>query len=149
LLTLVHGWPEDVKRWLRSIEAHAPRRDWEVLLVDNSGDPDVRAHLENLTRSERVRLEVVEPATGWSEAANLGLEAAAGQVVVLFDPGTELEGDLEPLLAALDDDLVAVAGPFGVRSDGGSLHDFSEARGAAAHAIEGYCMAVRRAEALA
>src|SRR5439155_17549713 len=75
LLTLVHGWPGDVGRWLDSVRAHAPRRDWEALLVDNSGDPDTRAHLQALA-GDRVRLEVVEPAQGWADAANRGLEAA-------------------------------------------------------------------------
>ena len=148
ILTLVHGWPDDVRRWLASVQQHAPARDWEVLLVDNSGDPDTGAQLAALA-GDRVRLEVVEPAQGWADAANRGLEAAAGDVVVLFDPGTEVKGDLEPLFEALADDRVAVAGPFGVRSAGGELHDFAEATGGAAHAIEGYCLAMRRAEALA
>jgi GT2 family glycosyltransferase len=148
LLTLVHGWPEDVARWLASVERHPPRAEWEVLLVDNSGDPDVRAHLLNLAAGERTRLVVQEPATGWAEAANRGLESAAGRLIVLFDPGTELEGPIDELLDALDDERTAVAGPFGVRADH-SLHHFHEAESGVAHAIEGYCLAVRREEVLA
>ena len=148
LLTLVHGWPEDAERWERSIALHPPAADWEVLLVDNSGDPEVRARLQGL-KGERVRLLVIEPAAGWAEAANLGLEAATGSLVVLFDPGVELEGPIDPALAALADPAVAVAGPFGVRADH-SLHHFHDSDpGGAVHAIEGYCLAFRRADALA
>jgi GT2 family glycosyltransferase len=147
LLTLVHGWPDDVRRWLESIRRHPPARDWEALLVENSGDPDVRAHVSGLA-GERVRVAVLDPALGWADAANQGLEGAAGELVVLFDPGTEVEGALDPLLAALDDPAVAVAGPFGVRADH-SLHHFHESEGSRAHAIEGYCLALRRSEALA
>ena len=148
LLALVHGWPEDVGRWLASVQANPPSRDWEVLLVDNSGDADVRARLEELAQHDRVRVHVIEPAVGWADAANQGLEAAAGDLVVLFDPGTELEGSIDPLLEALQDPQVAVAGPFGVRADE-HMHSFQEAEaGEAVHAIEGYCLAMRRADAL-
>lgn len=145
----MHGWPEDAARWLRSVQANPPSGDWEVLLVDNSGDPDVRAHLGVLAQADRVRLLVIEPATGWAEAADQGLEAAAGDLVVLFDPGTEVEGSIDPLSEAMRDPQVAVAGPFGVRADQ-HLRAFEESRpGEPVHAIEGYCLAMRRADALA
>ena len=148
LLTIVHGWPADVARWLASIERHPPGRDWEVLLVDNSGDADLHVRLGQLAAGDRVRLEVVDPAVGWADAANQGLLAAAGDLVVLFDPGVELEGVIDALADALDDPQVAVAGPFGVRADH-SLHHFHDAEaGGAVHAIEGYCLALRRQEAL-
>lgn len=145
LLTLVHGWPEDVRRWLRSVLAHPPSSDWEVLIVDNSGDADMGAQLQALAGRE-VRVHTIHPAVGWAEAANEGLERAAGAAIVLFDPGTEVRGDLQPLLAALNDDGVAVAGPFAVTVSH-SLHHIEEAGQGPAHAIEGYCMAFRRADA--
>lgn len=148
LLTLVHGWPEDVARWAASVERHQPASNWEALVVDNSGDPDVRANLRDLAARDRFRLLVLEPAAGWADAANRGLESAAGGVVVLFDPGTELEGPIDALFATLDDDRVAVAGPFGVRAEH-SLHHFHDAAAQPVHAIEGYCLALRRDEALA
>jgi hypothetical protein len=91
----------------------------------------------------------VAPDWGWAEAANHGLQAAAGEVVILFDSGTELTGDVAgPLLAALQDPEVAVAGAFGVRGRG-TLKEFESHPGPEVDAIEGYCMAFRRAEALA
>lgn len=147
LVTLVHGWPEDVNRWAASVQAHPPEADWEILLVDNSGDPDVGAQVQALA-GERVRVHTIQPAVGWSEAANEAIEQAAGKLVVLFDPGTEVEGDLEPLLRTLDDPAVAVAGPFAVTATH-SLHHIEESSGPGAHAIEGYCMAFRKSDAQA
>ena len=144
LLTLVHGWPEDVRRWLGSIQAHPPAADWEVVIVDNSGDPDVGAHIDGLA-GERVRTVALEPAAGWADAANRGVDEAAGQVVVLFDPGTEVEGDLQPLLDVLADGDVAVAGPYAVAASH-SLHHIESSTGPTVHAIEGYCMAFRKAD---
>lgn len=124
LLTLAHGWPEDVARWRQSVESHTAG-DFEVLVVE------------------------VAPGWGWAEAANHGIQSAAGEVVILFDPGTELTGDVAgPLLAALADPGVAVAGAFGVRGRG-TLKEFAEHPGPEVDAIEGYCMAFRRADALA
>jgi cysteinyl-tRNA synthetase len=80
---------------------------------------------------------------------NSGIEAAAGDVIVLFDPGVELTGDaISPLLDALSDPAVVVAGPFGLRGKG-TLKEFEESAGPEVDAIEGYCMAFRRADALA
>jgi GT2 family glycosyltransferase len=124
MLTLAHGWPEDVSRWRRSVETHT-QGDFEVLVVEAAPD------------------------WGWAETANHGIQAAAGEVVILFDSGVELTGDLAgPLLAALRDPQVAVAGAFGVRGKG-TLKEFESHPGPEVDAIEGYCMAFRRADALA
>ncbi len=146
LITLVHGWPEDAERWVRSVLAHTAGGDFEVLLLDNSGDPAVEARLDAL-RSERVRVRRLQP-TGWAEAANAALEAAAGEVAVLCDPAVELTGDvLEPLRQALSDPTVAIAGAFGVRGKG-TLKEFEASAGPEVDAVEGYCMAFRKKDAL-
>lgn len=80
---------------------------------------------------------------------NAGIEAAAGETIVLLDPGVEMTGDsVSPLLTALQDPTVAVAGPFGLRGQG-TMKEFAESAGPEVDAIEGYCMAFRRADALA
>ena len=124
LLTLAQGWPEDVSRWRQSAEAHT-LGDFEVLVIEAETD------------------------WGWAETANAGIQAAAGEVVILFDPGTELTGDVAgPLLKALENPEVAVAGAFGLRGKG-TLKEFESHPGPEVDAIEGYCMAFRRADALA
>lgn len=147
LLTVLHGWRGDAERWLLSVFTHT-RADFEALVVDNSGDPHVSGWLATRA-AERLRVITLDPPLGFGAAANSGIEAAASEVIVLFDPGVELKGDaISPLVAALSDPAVVVAGPFGLRGKG-TLKEFEESAGPEVDAIEGYCMAFRRADALA
>ena len=147
LLTVVHGWKPDAERWLLSVFTNC-KADFEALIVDNSGDERIAAWLHNRA-AERLRSIRLDPPLGFAGAVNAGIEAAAGDVVILFDPGVELTGDaISPLLEALTDPSVAVAGPFGLRGSG-TLKEFAESPGPEVDAIEGYCMAFRRADAQA
>jgi GT2 family glycosyltransferase len=147
MLTILHGWPDDADRWLASVLRHNATHDLEVLLVDNSGDPELAAWAEG-ARSEIVRVLTLAP-QGFGVAVNAGLEAAAGEVIVLFDPGTEATGDLaSPLLEMLTRPGVGIAAAYGVRGVGTVKH-FHDHPGPEVDAVEGYCMAFRRADALA
>jgi cysteinyl-tRNA synthetase len=117
-------------------------------VVDNSDDPRIAGWLQSRV-AERLRVITLSPSLGFAAAVNAGIEASVGEVCVLFDPGVELKGDaISPLLEALSDPTVVVAGPFGLRARG-TLKEFDESPGPAVDAIEGYCMAFRRADALA
>jgi len=97
--------------------------------------------------AERLRVVTLDPPLGFATAVNAGIEAAAGEVVVLFDPGVELTGDaVSPLLEALNDPTVVIAGPFGLRAKN-TLKEFEEDAGPDVDAIEGYCLAFRRSDA--
>lgn len=89
---------------------------------------------------------------GWPGAAaavNAGLRRARGAVVVLADPGLDLTIEqLTRLAGALDDERVAVAGPWGLDSDDLRHWDPSGPGAASATAIEGRLMAFRRADAV-
>jgi GT2 family glycosyltransferase len=147
LLTVVHGWLPDAERWLLSVFTHT-KADFEALVVDNSGDPRIAGSLGKRA-AERLRIITLDPPLGFAAAANAGIEAAAGDVVVLFDPGVELKGDaVNALVAALADHAVVVAGPYGLRARG-TMKEFEESAGPEVDAIEGYCMAFRRSDALA
>ena len=147
LLTVAHGWLPDMERWLLSVFTHC-RADFEALVVDNSGDLRIAGWLKTRA-AERFRSVWIDPPLGFATAVNAGIEAATGDIVVLFDPGVELTGDaITPLVAALGDPTVAVAGPFGLRGKD-TLKEFAESIGPDVDAIEGYCMAFRRADALA
>jgi GT2 family glycosyltransferase len=147
MLTVLHGWPDDARRWLESVLRHHATLDLEVLLVDNSGLPDLAAWTAGV-RSDRVRVLELEP-RGFGAAVNAGLQAAAGEVIVVFDPGTEATGDLAtPLLEMLERPGVGIAAAYGVRGVGTVKH-FHDHPGPEVDAVEGYCMAFRRADALA
>ena len=142
----MHGWKPDAERWLLSVFTHC-KVDFEAIIVDNSGDERIAAWLQSRA-AERFRSIRLEPPLGFASAVNAGIEAAAGEVVILFDPGVELTGDaVSPLIEALADPSVVVAGPYGLRGDG-TLKEFAESQGPEVDAIEGYCMAFRRADAL-
>ena len=147
LLTVVHGWKPDAERWLLSVFTHC-KADFEALIVDNSGDTRIGAWLESRA-AERFRSIRLEPPLGFAAAVNAGIEAAAGEVVILFDSGVDLTGDaVSPLVEALVDPSVVVAGPYGLRGQG-TPKEFAASRGPEVDAIEGYCMAFRRADAQA
>jgi cysteinyl-tRNA synthetase len=147
LLTVVHGWQADAERWLLSVFTHC-KADFEALIVDNSDDARIANWLER-GAAERLRFIPLFPTLGFAAAVNAGIEAAAGEVVVLFDPGVKLIGDaVTPLIEALADPSVVVAGPFGVRG-AGTIKEFEPSLGPEVDAIEGYCMAFRRSDALA
>ena len=147
VLTVAHGWIPDVERWLLSVFTHC-KADFEAIVVDNSGDTRMAGWLQ--TRSaERFRSLRLDPPLGYATAVNAGIEAAAGEVCVLFDQGVELTGDaISPLLETLGDPTVVVAGPFGIRGKG-TLKEFEEDPGPDVDAIEAYCMAFRRTDAQA
>jgi len=147
LITVVHGWLPDVERWLLSVFTHT-KADFEAVVVDNSGDARIAGALERRA-AERLRVLTLDPPLGWAAAANAGVQAAGGDVIVLLDPGVELTGDAaSALVEALADPTVVVAGPFGLRGKG-TMKEFEESAGPNVDAVEGYCMAFRRADALA
>ena len=147
LLTIVHGWRADAERWLLSAFTHT-KADFEAVVVDNSGDPRIAGWLA-ARAAERLRVITLDTPLGFGAAVNAGIEAATGKVVVLFDPGVELTGDaITPLVEALADPAVVAAGPFGLRALG-TMKEFRESDGPEVDAIEGYCMAFRREDAVA
>ena len=147
LLTVVHGWKPDAERWLLSVFTHC-KADFEALIVDNSGDAHIAAWLQSRA-AERFRSIGLEPPLGFAAAVNAGIDGAAGEVVILFDPGVELTGDaVSPLIEALAEPSVVVSGPYGLRGQA-TLKEFAQSPGPLVDAIEGYCMAFRRADAQA
>jgi GT2 family glycosyltransferase len=147
LLTVVHGWKPDAERWLLSVFTHC-KADFEALIVDNSGDERIAAWLQSRA-AERLRSIRLDPPLGFAAAVNAGIDAAAGEVVILFDSGVDLTGDaVSPLVATLEDPSVVVAGPYGLRGQG-TPKEFEASPGPEVDAIEGYCMAFRRADAQA
>ncbi len=147
LLTVVHGWKPDAERWLLSMFTHC-KADFEAIVIDNSGDEGIASWLDSRA-AERLRVIQLDPPLGFGAAVNAGIDEAAGEVCVLIDQSVELKGDaITRLLTTLDDPSVIVAGPFGVRAKE-TLKEFEESAGPDVDAIEGYCMAFRRADALA
>ncbi len=143
-------------RSLDAICASAPDGIEVVVVAD--GLPD-RA-LEGLRGADLATragptVELVRTSTvlGQGAALNAGVRRSRGAVIIAMDPCIVPTGDfLTPLVDALRDPSVAIAGPFGLISD--DLRRFDE-RGAApggvpadVAAIQGYLMAFRRSDAV-
>jgi GT2 family glycosyltransferase len=147
LLAVISGWKPDAERWLLSVFKHTTA-DFEVLMLDDSGDAAIAAWLDSRA-AERLRVLRFDPPVGFAAAVNAGIEAATGEACVLFDTSVELTGDaVSPLVEELKDFKVGVAGAFGLRGRNG-IKEFEESAGPQVDAIEGYCLAFRRAHALA
>jgi len=136
-------WPEDLSRALDGLRAHAPAGTSVVVVADGPTDEHAGA-----LPGDGDDLEVVRTSArlGTGAAWNIGLRRATGGVVILLDTSVEPTGDIvSPLVVALDDPSVAVAGGFGLVSS--DLRRFDETGPGEATAIEGYAMAFRRPDA--
>jgi hypothetical protein len=122
---------DDVARAIPSIVEHAPDGT-QLVVVANAPDEAQAASLADLDAVDPgapgVMTEVLWTSVrvGVAAAWNAGIRRAIAPVVVLVGPGTELRQDVVgPIVAALDDETVAVAGPVGLLTE--DLRRFDEA----------------------
>jgi Glycosyl transferase family 2 len=135
--------PDDVTRLVRGL-APSIAAGLQVVVVADGPQADDDELLGTL---ETYGIETVRTSArlGQAAAINAGARRAMGAVIVLLDPSVEPAGDLiGPLVSALGDATVAVAGPWGLRS--ADLRHFEDAAGPDADAIAGSCLAFRRAD---
>lgn len=138
---VVDDHPADLDRFLRGLAAHPPAGSWELVIVANGVDPATigvpALAVEPIVLASDGRL-------GWADARTLGMRNSGGEVTVIVDSSLEPAGDAwTPLLAAFEHPRVGIAGGWGVTS--GDARQFVDAPPGEVDAIEGYCLAVRRA----
>jgi hypothetical protein len=144
VLVDLEGWPEETARLLASLALHRRGLSVEVVVVDRRPQPGRSAPAWDGPATYLV----APPGTGVGAAQNLALASATGTVVVLVDTSLELTGDLlGELMKVLDDPTVAVAGPYGLVTD--DLCDYEERTVGDVAAVQGYCLAARRADLVA
>ena len=164
VVILASEFPDDIARAVRALGEHAPDGT-QVVIVANLPSEGQAAALDALDRTDPgapgVVVDVVWTSARLGEAAalNAGIRRASAPVVVLMDASVEPQNDVvTPLVRALDDPHVAVAGPFGLVS--ADMRRFEPPEAAASpgragtpegepmdvDAIEGYLMAFRRAD---
>jgi cysteinyl-tRNA synthetase len=133
---LVQGWPEDVVRGVGSFLRHQGGHTVQHVVVDVTGTGPG-------TWPEEAELISLAEDPGWAAARNAGLRRAAGAVVVVADGSVEATGDvLSPLIDAVHDPGVGLAGPFGIVTE--DLRTFHETAGPECDAVEAYLMAFPR-----
>ena len=141
--------PSELARSLDGLRRQAPAGSQVVVVVDRPS-PELEAYLLPEEGFPSDPIGGLVPEVIWTSdrlgragATNAGMRRAAAPVIVLLDLGVELTGDvLSPLVAALADPGVAVAGPWGLRSD--DLRRFEPAPSGDVDAIDGAILAFRR-----
>ncbi len=143
-------WPADVRRALASLTEHAPDGT-QLVIVGNDPTPEQAAALAVVDAIDPggpgLATEVVFTSgrLGHAAALNAGIRRAAAPVVIVMDGSVELVGDaVGPVVAALEDPTVAVAGRWGFVS--ADLRHFSEVSEGEAAAIEGSWLGFRRSD---
>jgi GT2 family glycosyltransferase len=137
------------RRALAQLEAGAPAGVHVVVVADGVADTAVEGLA---TKSMAIEIVRTSARLGHGAALNIGIRRSRAPVVVVLDPSIMPTGDLiSPMVDALADPNVAIAGPFGfVSSD---LQRFDEVIAAEAAvdavAINGLLMGFRRADAAA
>ena len=138
-------WPADVERALAGLRDFTSESLSILVVADGPSDEQAAAlgalgeDIEVVTTTERL---------GTGAAWNIGIRRAQAPVVVIVDASVEPTGDIvTPLVRALDDPTVGVAGGFGIVSD--DLRRFEDGQPGEVTAVEGYAIAFRRADAAA
>ena len=139
IVLIATDWPDDLARALVAIRSTAPGDTSTVVVADDPSDDQASA-LEGL---DDVDIMWTSERLGHGAALNAGIRRATGPVVILMDASVEATGDVvSPLVRALDDPSVGVAGGWGIVST--DLRSFDDAPPGDVDAIEGYLLAFRR-----
>ncbi len=142
VVLIATDWAGDVARAVTALQEHAPSGTGIVVVADGPSE-EQDAALGDMTGVEVVW---TSQRLGHAAATNLGFRRSTGPVVVVMDASVEPTGDvITPLVRALDDPTVAVAGGWGLTSS--DLRAFEEAPPGDVDAIEGYLLAFRRDDA--
>jgi hypothetical protein len=147
--------PAETRRSLDALAATAPAGTSIVLVADGLPDRALEG-LRSTDLAERdgppVELVRTSAVLGQAAALNAGIRRASAAVVLAIDPSIVATGDVvSPLVRALEDSTVAVAGPFGLVSNDLRRFDEALAQGDGPRdvaAVQGYLMAFRRGDAI-
>jgi glycosyl transferase family 2 len=156
IVLLATDWPDDLARTVDGLRATSPAGT-SVVIVADGPSPEQERSLETLAAGAAHRDGMADPPIevvwtserlGHAAATNAGLRRVSGPIAIVLDTSVEPTGDIvTPLVRALDDPTVAVAGGWGIVSR--DLRTFEDAPPGDVDAIEGYCQAFRRADLLA
>ena len=139
-------WPDDLERALAGLRRHDPVGT-SIVIVANDPSAEQVPVLEGMPPDGDADIVWTSERVGHATALNMGLRRAAASVVVLLDTSVEATGDVvSPLVEALDDPTVAVAGGWGITSS--DLRRFDAAPQGDVDAIEAYALAFRRADVI-
>ncbi len=146
--------PEEVERALSALREHGPDGTQLVVVADGPSGEQATA-LEALDAVDPgapgIVTEVIwtSQRLGQAAALNAGIRRAEAAIVIVLDPAAHPTGDIvTPLVEALSDETVAVAGPWGLRARNRAEADLGHLEPASGDvdAIAGGCLAFRRVD---
>jgi hypothetical protein len=143
-------WPADVDRAIAGLAAHSADGVSVVAVADGASADQEQAFSAAQERETGATIEIVRTSErlGQAAALNAGFRRTTGPIVIVLDTSVEPTGDIVgPLVRALEDPTVGVAGGWGVVSD--DLRRFRDAPAGDVDAIEGYALAFRREDVAA
>jgi hypothetical protein len=144
VVLIATDWPADLDRAIEGLRGSQPDGTSLVVVADAPSE-DQAVGLEPLESDDAVEVVWTSERLGHGAALNAGIRRACGPVVVLLDTSVEPAGDvITPLVRVLDDPSIAVVGGWGITSR--DLRTFEDAPPGDVDAIEGYCLAFRRAD---
>ena len=148
IVMIATDWPDDLARALDGTRVHAPSGT-SIVIVADGPSAEQTAALDPLASQppSDLAIEVVwtSERLGQGAAVNIGMRRVSGAIAILLDTSVEPTGDfVSPLVRALNDPTVAVAGGWGITSR--DLRKFDDAPAGDVDAIEGYAQAFRRAD---
>jgi cysteinyl-tRNA synthetase len=136
--------PDDLARCLRGLATHPPSIAWELVVVADGPTFDVAQVVAGVGPPVQPNIVDAPGRLGWGGSRTLGLRHSRAEITILLDTSLEPTGDVvTPLMRAFDDPTVGIAGGWGVTSADG--REFEDAPPGEVDAIEGYCLAIRRA----
>jgi GT2 family glycosyltransferase len=148
VILMATEWPDDLDRALASLRATSPSGTSVVVVADGpSAKQEAALDAVEAGTSVEQPLDVVwtSERLGHAAALNAGLRRVSGPIAIVLDTSVGPTGDfVTPLVRSLDDPSVAVAGGWGIVS--ADLRHFEDAPVGDVDAIEGYCLAFRRAD---
>jgi glycosyltransferase involved in cell wall biosynthesis len=136
---------EQVRRCVESVLHHAGDTSLEIVLVDNASQDGVDLWAESFKyKDARFHTLRTTRVMGVAEARNIGLKQSRGRYILLLDANMELNGNIfTSLEQALQNEQVGLTGIRGFRTD--DLRHFEESPEPEVEAIDGTCMAFKRA----
>lgn len=148
--------PHETARCLDALAATSPAGTAVIVVADGLPDRALAGlRGDDLAARAGIPVELVRTSAvlGQAAALNAGIRRARAEVVIAIDPSIVPAGDVvTPLVRALDDTSVAIAGPFGLLTADLRRFDESVAEIGAPRdvaAVQGYLMAFRRSDAIA
>jgi GT2 family glycosyltransferase len=89
IIYCVHNALEDVKICLESVEKHHTKNE-RLIIIDDGSDEDTKVFLEGFAKKHKQWARVIrsQSASGYTKAANRGLRASTGDLMILLNSDT-------------------------------------------------------------